>query len=472
MRTHKLLILTIFLLTSTTYSREPIIAELEQFASASDNKTAFDAAVARMSNHDTLIVNPGIYSINPVTVSGLAHINIQAEGASFIGTLVPGALITVQDGEEINASIGSISYTTRNWSTDATGLRLHGLKKAKIEVGSIINATRGVHFYVDATYQANQNITLRAFLIRDASKGISVQNTGSGWNNECGVKDTFIYLTAAVKSAESAGHCVHFDTAGIHPYDNWTFDRLACEVGFTGVEMQGGHGFEFRNCRFEDIDNEWYYNPGRSCKIALGVGGLPASKLWFSTNSDGLMIQGNNGTDYIGTVYDHEAGGITWVSPRDSSQKQTFFSNPNNQQPIKSYDYWGTFQIFNQSYQADAIPGNGTFAAGARVQNTNSACGQPIFWQCTLSGTMGTLDGVTGDAVSGSREVDLTFGGTSDIDDVRAPGTIITIGADVRVVQYIIDSDTIYLTAGVSTTHSGATVQYRNATWKAGPMMP
>ncbi len=452
-------------------AREPIVAELQEAETAANNKAAFDTAVARMSNYDTLVVKPGIYSIDPVTISGLDSINIRAEGAAFSGTLAAGPLITIQDCESVNASIGTILYTTRNWSVDSIGLRLHGIKKADIEIGSIIYATRGVHFYTDSCFIANQNIALRAFLIRDASKGISVQNTSGGWNNECVIRDTFIYLTPAVKSAESAGHCVHFDTAGAHTYDNWVFDAVKCEDGFTGIEMQGGHGFEFRNCRFEDVDSYWYQNPGNGCKISLGVGSLPDEKISISTNSDGLVITGNTGTDFIGIVQDYETGGITWLT-KQTGEKQTFFSNPASRQGLKMVDYAGQVHVFNQSQQAAAIPSAGNYAVGARIQNTNSSCGQPIFWQCTVSGTMGALDGVTGTASSGSRYVDLTFAGSSDIDDVKTIGTLIMIGADVRTVLYATDSDTIYIDTGVSTDHTDATVQFRNASWKAGPMFP
>ncbi len=448
-----------------------IVAELEESASAADNKTIFDAAAARVGNYDSLVVPPGSYVINPVTLTGFYGAKIDIRGALTAGSLAAGSILTLGNLERCDIFINALGYATRDWTIDASCLKLNGLKQSSLRVGWIRNGTNGVYCLGDNS-GSNMNNRMDFMNIQDAEAGIFVENSGSGCNNENKVSGMVI-LSAAVKTAESDGWAVLFGSDAGQTFDQWAFD-LAIENNFNGFDMGGGSAFKLNGCRMESVDGVYFKNAGPRCTIDLGVNGLPsADKIVMNAYSDGITILGNVGTEYIGIAQGDEVGGFSFFSQDNPEQKGWMLPNWLGQEPLKSFDHCLNKQVHNKQYEASTLPATGNFAKGAMIWNTDTVCGQPTYWVFTSSGTRGALDGVTGTIANGSRTLDLAFGGSSTIDDICKKGTMILIGTEpVKVVQKKNSDTQVYLSAPSGSDQTDVTVSFQNPTWRSGPLYP
>jgi hypothetical protein len=108
---------------------------------------------------------------------------------------------------------------------------------------------------------------------------------------------------------------------------------------------------------------------------------------------------------------------------------------------------------------SNGIPTTGTYRQGSRVINMVATVGQPKAWLCSVSGTLGTLSGVTASGSSGSSTI--TVNTTSGL----ALAQIITI-AGVSGTKHImgISGTTVTLTSTIDATVSGAAVAYSATT--------
>jgi hypothetical protein len=111
---------------------------------------------------------------------------------------------------------------------------------------------------------------------------------------------------------------------------------------------------------------------------------------------------------------------------------------------------------------ATALPTSGTFTVGETIQRETPVVGQPIGWKCTVSGTLGTLNGgaTTGNITSGSNI--LTVNTSTGL----AEGQRIDIAGSSAGPYYIrkLDGTTAYLDANAGATVTGAAVSFSNAT--------
>jgi Pectate lyase superfamily protein len=111
---------------------------------------------------------------------------------------------------------------------------------------------------------------------------------------------------------------------------------------------------------------------------------------------------------------------------------------------------------------ATALPTTGTYTLGELIHRESPVVGQPLGWRCTVSGTLGTLNGgaTTGTITSGSNV--LTVSSATGL----AEGQRIAISGVSAGPYYIrkLSGTTAYLDGNANATVSGAAVSFSNAT--------
>jgi hypothetical protein len=114
---------------------------------------------------------------------------------------------------------------------------------------------------------------------------------------------------------------------------------------------------------------------------------------------------------------------------------------------------------------ATALPTTGTYTVGEWIHRETPVTGQPIGWRCTVSGTLGTLSGVTGSITTGTNV--LTVNTATGL----AEGQRIAIAGVSAGPYYIrrLSGTTVHLDGNANATVSGAAVSFSNATLHALP---
>lgn len=111
---------------------------------------------------------------------------------------------------------------------------------------------------------------------------------------------------------------------------------------------------------------------------------------------------------------------------------------------------------------ATALPTTGTYTLGELIHRETPVIGQPLGWRCTVSGTLGTLNGgaTTGSITSGSNV--LTVNSATGL----AEGQRIAIAGVSAGPFYIrkLTGTTAYLDGNANATVTGAAVSFSNAT--------
>ncbi len=108
---------------------------------------------------------------------------------------------------------------------------------------------------------------------------------------------------------------------------------------------------------------------------------------------------------------------------------------------------------------ASAIPTVGTYTIGERIGHSAPAVGQPKGWSCTVSGTFGTLAGVTGGITTGTKILTV-----NDATNVKF-GHYITIAGVAGVKRVTkVSGTTVYVDTNASATVAGAAVAYQTPT--------
>ena len=111
---------------------------------------------------------------------------------------------------------------------------------------------------------------------------------------------------------------------------------------------------------------------------------------------------------------------------------------------------------------ASALPTTGSFTVGETIQRETPVVGQPTGWKCTVSGTLGTLNGgaTTGGITIGTNV--LTVNSATGL----AEGQKIAVAGSVNGPYYIskLSGTTAYLNLNAGATVAGAAVSFSNAT--------
>ncbi len=109
---------------------------------------------------------------------------------------------------------------------------------------------------------------------------------------------------------------------------------------------------------------------------------------------------------------------------------------------------------------ASDLPTSGNFTVGQTIQRETPEVGQPLGWKCTVSGTLGTLGGITGSIAAGSAVLRLNSAAGV------AEGQRITVTGSGSGPYYIrqLAGTTAYLDSVAHATVTGAAVAFSNAT--------
>lgn len=108
------------------------------------------------------------------------------------------------------------------------------------------------------------------------------------------------------------------------------------------------------------------------------------------------------------------------------------------------------------------LPTSGTYTQGQTLHRETPVIGQPVGWKCTVSGTLGTLNGgaTTGSITAGSKV--LTVNSTTGL----ALGQIIDVAGSANGPYYVkkISGTAVYLDLAASSTVTGAAVSFHTPT--------
>lgn len=445
-----------------------ITVNMQEDNTAAQNQAAWNAAIAAVKSHDRIVIPPGIYDCDPIVLQGPLH----SLTVDFYGSLVlpnqAAALVSFETIERSRISINGLACSARDWDTESKGLQMWGSKTNRIRAATIWDFTDGLYMLSDNQKGPNESNHMDVQNMRDCKRGLSIKN-GIGGDNNCGRFTGQIILSADVQPIESEAHAVYFDPdCANHPYVGWTIYDCVIQRHIHAITAGGIRYGSFRNNYIEDCNGLYYQNFGPYCRLDLNGQSLPDDKHEFGPNSYGLVLTGRD----WGISMVSRDGGMTFIHPQQQTMKSVITTST-------LYQCWGVLvDIDGNSQKLDGLHGGatkhptfGSFAVGARWWRKPPVSGQPIYVTCTQFGTMGTLDGVTGTINAGTRNLDLVFAGASSIADFR-PGHVLLIGAEILVVDHVVDADTLYMTANATNNHAGDVVARRNPTWKDGPLEP
>lgn len=150
-------------------------------------------------------------------------------------------------------------------------------------------------------------------------------------------------------------------------------------------------------------------------------------------------------------------------NPTDGNLYLTGYINANTIIDVNNFYPGATRYVGSQhSSVASALPTVGSFTIGETIYRETPVVGQPIGWKCTVSGTLGTLNGgaTTGSITTGTNV--LTVSSATGL----AEGQRISVAGSSGGPYYVrkLVGATAYLDSNAGATVSGAAVSFSNAT--------
>lgn len=434
---------------------------------AAQNQAAWNTAISSAQPHDRIIIPPGYYACDPISLSNLHSMTVDFFGSLHMASQ-PNPLVSFETIERSRIRINGLAVDSRDWNVASQGVRLWGVKTSRIEIVTCWDFTEGIYCFGDNVNGSNEANHIDCQSLRDNKRGLSIKNGTDGSNNASRFTGQ-VTLSGDVQSSETEAYAVYFDPDyGTHPYIGWTLFDCVVQRHIHVFSMGGVRYGSLRNNYIEDCDGLYYQNLGPYCRVTLSGNGLPDDKHRMGLASQGLTLHGEGHGINLVSHY----GGITFTHPMQPSIKSLLI-------PGTLYQRWGSLvDVDGNNQKLDGLhggpekyPDHGTFGVGARWWRRPPVSGQPIYVTCIQAGTEGELDGTTGTVSAGSRTVDLDFAGATNISDFR-PGHMLLVGGEGLVVDHVIDGDSIYMTSGAASTHTGAAVQRRNCAWQDGPVQP
>jgi hypothetical protein len=111
---------------------------------------------------------------------------------------------------------------------------------------------------------------------------------------------------------------------------------------------------------------------------------------------------------------------------------------------------------------ATALPITGTFSAGEQIMRETPVVGQPLGWRCTVSGTLGTLNGGTTTGTISNLSNQLTLSNATGAAEGQAI-TIAGVSAGPYRIRKLVGT-LAYLDGNANAGVAGAAVAFSNAT--------
>jgi hypothetical protein len=228
-----------------------------------------------------------------------------------------------------------------------------------------------------------------------------------------------------------------------------------------------------------------FLNPNQTDTVFYGISSYGGYYVTYSVSNPSASVLDYDRTDINNKP---QLSSSTWTTPTTApgSTNSNFYvytllnSNialkPNNNDGniyafaylqnsnVDCINYFGALDRFlNCIYTTIAIslPTTGTYTVGTTIQRETPVVGQPIGWKCTVSGTLGTLNG---GATTGSGTINtnvLTLNSATGLTE----GCRITVagaGGPFYVVK--LSGTTAYLNQNLSATVVGAAIGFSNAT--------
>lgn len=237
----------------------------------------------------------------------------------------------------------------------------------------------------------------------------------------------------------------HFEVFGTGNTVHWLYGNNSIAT-FDGISSYGGYYVLSNNTSVIDYDR-------------TNINEQP--QLSSSTFTTPTTTPNSTGTNFY--IYNLLNSNISFKP--NSSDGNVFVFGYAQYSNIDCVNFYGAGTrflscIYNTT--ATALPTTGSYTVGTTIQREAPVVGQPIGWKCTVSGTLGTLNGgaTTGNITSGNNV--LTVNSLTGL----AEGQCITIAGSGAGPYYIkkINGTNIYLDANASATVTNAVVAFSNAT--------
>lgn len=189
--------------------------------------------------------------------------------------------------------------------------------------------------------------------------------------------------------------------------------------------------------------------------FATSIAGFGFSGIGISagaTDYVGYTIQNNTFIGYFGRFINMDDNGGTLVIRNNDTSRAT---------ELTPTVPTAALQKRRLDYDAGAVPPTaGTWQQGDYVRNRACAVGQPKGWYCTVTGTAGTLVGVTGSITSGTSA--LTVNTTAGLKQAQYI-TIAGVSGTKRILA--INGSVITISSNADATVAGAAVAYSSPTF-------
>ncbi len=470
---------------------------------ATDDSTVLQASIDALVSGGRWELPPGEYAIGTkLTFSTLDRCEIVFNGRlttiDVAGTSNAGVefeflrYCTIR-GLNVRSPISNTS-TSGNWTSNVPGVQFTSCRYMNIDIRKVEDFGYGIFFKgeagVDALGDTLASCTFNEVTmghILDCQHGIHIDSATGGKVAELSIHGGHIRLNAAIKSALSDSWAIYMDNTSGSNHDSLRFYDTAIENQHNGVYVESTHNMYLFRPRFESITNnhvEYAATGGNNFTWDLGVmdsfAGIDEDKVSFNSNVSRVSITGGQtggglGGAYKNYIVDPSFGGFSWpILNRFNEQVARFTNETGGNRGLRYTDIHG--QISSPSkmtFSASSSPTTGTYPIGAIVWNLSPTSGQPQNWGCSVSGTSGSMDGVT--ATSVTKTVTFTFGGSTVADDIEVGHYLTIVGPSngpFAIQTYNESAGTCTVTPTPSAAASGGAVDWQNFTFIPGPAYP